>query len=266
MTPLDRILEKFPAAKEILFWLDDNLALIFGVPFVIFILSVFFWASIRAPRRAKRILRSLKGKGFSPVPPDDPRLKNALERLTPIMFHTYELSTVTETSPWRVKMAYGKRDGRTIRFFALINRTVHRTTRVSAKVEYEFTIAFFEIRVLPFRQEVHIAGDRYTLDPKYELQAVDKDALELLSSCFVFYTRDGKLDALPPSFQEALMECAPFLSIRAERGNRNDPFLHNARIRFTPEGWGLISNEFVYHKEKMNDLLGVVDSISRSLR
>ncbi len=266
MTPLDRILQKFPAAKEVLFWLDDNLALIFGVPFVIFILSVFFWASIRAPRRAKHILRGLEGKGFNPIPPDDPQLENALERLIPIMFHTYELSTVTKISPWRVKVAYGKHDGRTSTFFALINRSVHRTTRASAKVEYQFTIAFFEIRALPFSQEVHIAGDRYTLDPKYELQAVDKEALELLSSRFVFRTRDGKLDALLPSFQEALMECAPFLSIRAERGNRNDPFLRNARIRLTPDGWGLISNEFVYHKEKMNSLLGVVDSISRSLR
>jgi len=266
MTPLDQIHQKYPAAKEVLFWLDDNLALIFGIPFVIFILFVFFWAAIWAPRRAKRILKSLKRKGYRPVRPDDPRLENALERLSPIMFHTYELLTVTETSPWRVKMAYGKHDGRTSTFFALINRSVHRTTRVSTKVEHQFTIAFFEIRALPFRQEVHIAGDRYTLDPKYELQAVDKETLGLLSSHFVFHTQDGKLDALLPSFQEALMECAPFLSIRAASSNRNDPFLHNARIRFTPEGWGLISNEFIYHKEKMNALLGVVDSISRSLR
>ncbi len=265
MTPLDRILQKFPAAKEVLFWLNDNLALIFGIPFVLLIIFVFFWAFIWAPRRAKRILRSLEGKGYRPVTPDNPRLENALERLSPIMFHTYELSTVTETSPWRIKMAYGKHDGRTSMFFALINRSVQRTTRARTKNEYQFTIAFFEIRTLPFRQEFHIAGDRYTLDPKYELHAVDKEAIGLLSSSFVFHTRDGKLDVLPSTFQEALMECAPFLSIRAERRNRKH-LLHHARIRFTPEGWGLISNEFVYHKEKMNALMEAVHSISRSLR
>jgi len=266
MTPLDRIFEKFPAANNLLFWLDDNLALIFGVPFVLFILVVFFWASIGSRRRAKRILRSLKKEGYSPVPSGDPRLENALKRLTPNMFHLYELSTVTETSPWRVEMAYGKHDGRGSTFFALINRSVHRSTPMSARAEYQFTIAFFETRALPFRQEVHVAGDRYTLDPNYELQEVDKKVMELLSSCFVLHTRDGKLDALLPSFQEALMKCASFLSIRAERENRNDPFLLNAaRMRFTSKGWGLISNEFIYNKKKMAALLRAVNSISQSL-
>ncbi len=265
MTPLDRIFEKFPAAKDLLFWLDDNLVFIFGVPFVLFILFVFFWASISAPRKAKRILRSLEKEGYSPVPSGNPRLENALKRLTPNMLHTYELSTVTETSPWRIEIAYGKHDEKTSKFFALINRSVHRTTRANAKVEYQFTIAFFETRALPFRQEVHVAGDRYSLDPNYELREVDKKDIELLSSCFVLHTRDGKLDALLPSFQEALMKSSSFLSIRAERENRNDPFLHNARMRFTSKGWGLISNEFIYDKKKMAALLRAVNSISESL-
>ena len=227
---------------------------------------VFFWTFFRAPRKAARILRSLERNGYNPVRPDDPRLKDALERLAPIMFHTYKLSTVRETSPWRVKLAYGQHDSWTNKFFALINRSVFRTPPGKRKWEHQFTIAFFEIRPLPFSQEVHISGDRYKLDPEYGLHAVGKDAIGLLSSRFVFHTQDGKLDPLPPLLQDALIACAPFLSIRAiKKENLKDPFLFYARIRFTPEGWGLISNEYVYHQKKMSALLEVVDRISLSL-
>jgi len=266
MTALDRILEKFPGTREILSWLDNNLLFVFGVPLVLIILFVFYWACFLAPRKATRILRSLQGKGYSQVPPNDLRLGNALERLTPIMHHTYELSTVTKTSPWRVEVAYGNNAGWTSRFFAHINRSVSRSPRDgSIKLEHEFTIAFLEIRNLPFKEEVHIAGDRYSLDLEYGLHAVDNETLGVLSSLFVFYTRDGKLEPLPPALEEALMQGAPFLSVWAERRNRSDPFLFHARIRFTPEGWGLISSEFVYRQEKMDALLRVVDRISRSL-
>ena len=266
MTPLDRILNQYPAIKDMLFFLNDNLPLIFGVFFILFILFVFYWAFFRAPRKAARILRSLERKGYGPVRPDDPQLKNALERLTPIMFHLYKLSTVKETSPWRVKLAYGQQDSWTNRFFAHIHRSVFRTPPGKSKWEHQFTIAFFEIRPLSFSQEIHIAGDRYKLDPGYGLHRVDKDALGLLSSRFVIHTQDGKLDPLPTLLQDALMECAPFLSIRAvKKGNLKEPFLFYARIRFTPEGWGLISNEYVYSKKKMSALLEVVDRISLSL-
>jgi hypothetical protein len=266
MTPLDRILNQYPAIKEILFRLNDNLPFIFSVFFILFILFVFYWTFFRAPRKAARILRSLERKGYSPVRPDDPQLKDALERLTPIMFHTYKLSTVRETSPWRVKLAYGQHNSWTNRFFALINRSVFRTPHSKRKWEHQFTIVFFEIRPLPFSQEVHIAGDRYKLDPGYGLHAVGKDAIGLLSSRFVFYTQDGKLDPLSPLLQDALIACAPFLSIRAiKKGDLKDPFLFYARIRFTSEGWGLISNEYVYNQKKMSALLEVVDRISLSL-
>jgi hypothetical protein len=266
MTPLDRFLSQYPAIKEVLFFLNDNLQLIFSVSFFLFILFIFYWTLFRAPRKAARILRSLEQKGYRPVQPDDPRLKDALERLTPIMFHNYELSTVKETSPWKVKLAYGQLDSWTNRFFAHINRSVYRTPPGKTRWENQFTIAFFEIRPLPFSQEIHIAGDRYKLDPGYGLHAVDKDAIGSLSSRYVFHTQDGKLDSFPPLLQDALMQCAPFLSIRAvKKENLKDPFLFYARIRFTPEGWGLISNEYVYNQKKMSALLEVVDRISLSL-
>ena len=266
MTPLDRILSQYPAIKEILFFLNDNLPLIFSVSFFLFILFVFYWAFFRAPRKAARILRSLEQKGYSPVRSDDSQLKDALERLTPIMFHNYKLSTVKETSPWRVKLAYGQQDSWTNRFFALINRSVFRTPHGKRKWEHQFTIVFFEVRPLPFSQEVHIAGDRYKLDTGYGLHAVGKDDIGLLSSRFVIHTRDGKLDPLPSLLQDALIQCAPFLSIRAvKKGHLKDPFLFYARIRFTPEGWGLISNEYVYNQKKMSVLLEIIDRISLSL-
>ena len=132
-------------------------------------------------------------------------------------------------------------------------------------MESQFTVAFFEARTLPFSQDVYISGDSYTLDPGYGLSKVDEDAAGSLSALFIFHTQDGRLEPLPPAFQEALRECAPLLSINAERKSLKDPFLFYARLRFTPEGWGLISNEFVYSQEKMQALLRVVDTISRSL-
>lgn len=264
MTPLDRILDRFPGTKEMLFRLDEYLPFIVVGTIVLLIIMVFYWTFAAAPRRALRILKSLK-REYSPVDPEDPQLKEALERLTPIIFHTYELSTVTKTSPWRVKLALARYDGRVSRYCALINRSVSRTTRTSTILEHQFTIVFLESRVLPFRQEVHVAGDRYTLDPDYGLRTVPEDTLGRLSSAYLVCTPDGTLDPLPTSLQHALMDSGPFLSIRAATGKREEPFLFHARLKFTPDGWGLISNEFVYHRRKMDALVEVVDRISRAL-
>src|SRR3989304_2002816 len=104
MTPLDRILDRFHGAREMLFRLDEYFPLIVGGAIVLLIVLVCYWAFVAGPRRAVRILKGLQREGYGPADPDDPKLKEALERLTPVIFHTYELSTVTETSPWRVKL------------------------------------------------------------------------------------------------------------------------------------------------------------------
>ncbi len=127
------------------------------------------------------------------------------------------------------------------------------------------TSRFLESRVLPFNQDVHVAGDGYTLDRGYGLRTVPEDTLGRLSSGYVVHTRDGTLDPLPTGLQDALRGSAPFLSIQAATGKREEPFLFYARLRFTPAGWGLISNEFVYHQRKMVALVEVVDRVSRSL-
>jgi hypothetical protein len=265
LTPLDRILDRFSGAREVLFRLGEYLPLIVVVALVMLIVLVVYWAFVASPRRAVRILKGLDREGYGPVAPEDPKLKEALERLTPNIFHTYELSTVTKTSPWRVKLAFARHDGRASRYFALINRSVSRAAPASTILEHQFTIAFLESRVLPFNQDVHVAGDGYTLDRGYGLRTVPEDTLGRLSSGYVVHTRDGTLDPLPTDLQDALMGSAPFLSIQAATGNREEPFLFHARLRFTPAGWGLISNEFVYHQRKMVALVEVVDRVSRSL-
>ena len=265
MTPLDRILERFQGARDVLFRLDEYLPLIVVGAIVLLIILVFYWTFVAAPRRAVRILESLARDGYGPLDPEDPQLREALERLTPVFFHVYELSTVTKTSPWRVKLAFARYDGRVSRYCALINRSVSRAAPASTILEHQFTIAFLESRVLPISQEVHVAGDRYMLDPGYGLRTVPEETLGRLSSGYVVHTRDGTLDPLPSGLQDALMKSAPFLSILAATGNREEPFLFHARLRFTPDGWGLISNEFVYHQRKMDALVEVVDRVSRSL-
>jgi hypothetical protein len=266
MTPLDRIFDKLSISKDLLALLDENLPLIVGIPFFLLILLIFFWAFIGSNRKAARIVMGLKKKGYRSVQPDDPQLKKALERLTPIMFHTYELSTVRETSPWRVKLACAQDDGWTTRYFALINRSVSRSTPQETLLGHEFTIAFLEMRTLPFTRDVHVAGDRYTLDPQYGLTAVPAESLGALSTSYVVYSGDGTIDPLPLELRNALAESASFLSIRAEQKQGTGPFLFHARIRFTPEGWGLISSEYVYDEKKMSTLLKVVDCISKALQ
>ena len=267
MTPLDRILADYPGVNEFLLRVEDDLPLIVGGGLVLLIVLVFLWTFVVTPRRAVRALRSLEGEGYAPVSADDPQLRRTLDRLTPIMFHTYALSTVTEASPWRVKLAYVRHDGRATRYFALINRSVSRTTPQATMLEHEFTIAFLEARALPFRQDLHIAGDRYKLDPRYGLRPVDEHAVGRLSSYFVVHSADGEFAPLPAGLEEALEEISALLSVRAVDGppSRSGPFVVHARLRFTPEGWALISSEYVYHQEKMNALREAVDRIARSL-
>lgn len=267
MTPLDRILADHPGVKELLLRIGDNLPLIVVGGLALLIVLVFFWTFVAAPRRAVRALTSLERDGYAPVRADDPQLSTALDRLTPIMFHTYSLSTVRETSPWRVKLAYVRHDGRATRYFALINRSVSRTTPQATKLEHEFTIAFLEARPLPFSHDLHLAGDCYELDPQYGLYPVDEHAVGRLSAYFGVYTKDGTFASLPAGLEDALMERSALLSVRAERepALRSDPFIFHARLRFASAGWGLISSEYIYHQEKMSAFRETVDRIARSL-
>ena len=267
MTPLDRFFQQYPLLKDLVFMLDEYLAVIIGVPVALLILFILYWTFFLAPRKARMILASLEKQGYTPVAPDDPQLANAIARLTPLIHHAYELTTVTKTSAWRAEAAYGRSGGRSNRYFAHIRRSVHRSPPDgSYTVGPEFTIAFFERCPLPFGQDVHVAGDHYTLDPGYGLQKVASGLAEPLASLYVFHTRDGVLDTLPSRLEKALAESAILLSISAERPRLNDPFLFYARFKFTAEGWGLISNEHIHRQEKLDALVKVVDNISNALR
>jgi len=266
MTPLDRFFQEFPVLKNIVFWLNDHLVIIFVVPFFLFLLFILYWTFILSPRRATKIFQNLSQQGYRPVESDDEQLMSAVEKLAPIMYHTYELSTVKETSPWKVHMACENNFQGAGRFFANIHRTVSRSPRGGGyEVRSEPTIAFFENRALPFTRDIHIAGDHSRLDPGYELSRVGDQSLGPLSSLYVFHTLDGDIDPLPPRLVQALMDCAPFLSISSEQVNKKDPFLFNARIRFTPEGWALISGELVHRQDKMDVMVEVVNLISSSM-
>ncbi len=165
--PLDRVLDRFPGAREVLLRLDEYL------PFIVVgaLVLVFFWAFVAGPRRAGRILKGLEKEGYGPVDAEDPQLKEALERLTPIIFHTYGLSTVTKTSPWRVKLAFARDDGRKRRYYALINRSVSRAARASTILEHQFTIAFLESRVLPFNQTRRASPREARCDVRFDAGA-----------------------------------------------------------------------------------------------
>lgn len=264
MTPLDRMLEPYPALKEAIFWTGDHLGLIVGLPFALLFLFILYWTFYLAPRNAKRILGNLKKRGYYPLPPEDSKLKEAIERLTPVMFHPYELSTVDETSPWKIDMAYGSSHGGKDRILAHINRTVKRSPRAKMIWEHEFSVVLLEVGPLAVGGEVHVVGDGYDLDPDYGLRKVE--GIESpLSATFDFYTADGKLPSFPPALKEALMECATLLSIKGSKAESSSPYIFHARLKFTSGGWGLVSNEFIYSREKMDALLGAADRLSAAL-
>ena len=84
MTPLDRFLTQFPLLKEIIFWLEDNLVIIFVVPFFLFLLFIFYWIFVLAPRKAEQAMKSLMRDGYSLIKPDVSQLPQVVEQLTPI--------------------------------------------------------------------------------------------------------------------------------------------------------------------------------------
>lgn len=265
MTPLDRMLEPYPFLKEAFLWTGDHLGLIVGLPFALFFLFILYWTFYLAPRNAKRALGKLKNRGYYPLPPEDSKLKEAVGHLTPIMFHAYELSTVDETSPWKIDLAYGSSQGGKDRIVAHINRTVKRSPHAKMIWEHEFSVVLLEVGSLDVEGEIHVVGDGYKLDPDYGLRKVEEGIEPTLSGNFAFYTADGKLPAFPPALREALMECSTLLSIKGSEPKPSSPYIFHARLKFTPGGWGLISNELVYTGEKMNALLDAADRLSAAL-
>ncbi|MBI5640369.1 MAG: hypothetical protein HZA17_08090 [Nitrospirae bacterium] len=264
MTPLDRLIELFPLMKVVLPWVSDHLPLLVGIPFVLVIVLVFIWAGYIAPRRAKRILKSMLAREYSPLPLDDPHLQEAVTRLTPLIFTTYREETVREKGPWRVELAYVQtRAGRT-RFFAHLSRFASISTSQVTRRDRDFSLVFLETVRMPVDKEVHVVGDGYRLDPEHGLQKVEAGIEAPLPALFDFYTEDASLAAFPAALKEALLECSPFLSLRGTR-KKGASYLFHARLKFTPNGWGLVSDEFVHSAKKMDELMNAVERISQSL-
>lgn len=96
------------------------------------------------------------------------------------------------------------------------------------------------------------------------LQKLEAGLEAPLVALFDFYAADAAPVAVPSTLQKALLECSPFLSLQGSR-KKGESFLFHARLRFTPEGWGLISDEFANDMKKMDVLLQSADEISRAL-
>lgn len=264
MTPLDQLIEFFPLLKEVLPWVSDHLPLIVGIPFVLTIFLVFIWSGYIAPRRAKRIIQSMLTKEYSPLPLDDQHLQEAVTRLTPLIYTTYRESTVKEKGPWRVELAYVQTRAGKTRFFAHLSRFVSISTPQVTRRDRDFSLVFLETVQLPLDKEVHVVGDGYRLDQEHGLQKVEAGLEAPLPALFDFYTLDGTLTSFPLALKEALLECSLFLSLHGTR-KKDNPYLFHARLKFTPNGWGLISDEFVYNTKKMDRLMHTVERISRAL-
>lgn len=264
MTPIDRLITLFPVLGDVLPWLGDHLPLLVGIPVVLCILLGFFWSGFIAPRRAKRVLQGLVARGYSPLRQDDPQLLSAVRRLTPLIYTTYEESAVKEKGPWRVEQALaGSCFGRT-RFIAHLSRVVSISTPQVTRVDRDFSVVCLETGRLPVGMELHVVGDGHRLDPAHGLQKVEAGLEAPLLDLFDFYAEDAARAAFLLTLQKALLECSPFLSLQGSR-NKSESYLFHARLKFTPEGWGLISDEFASDAKKMDALVQSADRISRAL-
>lgn len=264
MTPLDRLIKLFPVLGDVLPWLGDHLPLLVGAPVAFGILLGFFWVGFIAPRRAKRVLQGLVARGYSPLRQDDPQLLSAVRLLTPLVYTTYEEAAVKERGPWRVERALaGSSSGRT-RFIAHLSRVVSVSTPQVSRTDRDFSVVCLEAGRLPVGMELHVVGDGHRLDPAHGVQKVEAGLEAPLVALFDFYAGDAARAVVPAALQQALLECSPFLSLQGSR-KKSESYLFHARLKFTPEGWGLISDEFVSDRKKMDALVNAADRISRAL-
>lgn len=238
MTFLDQLYQKFPELENIVCWIGDNSGGLFAAAFYPFLIFIFYLIFTER-RKAIQNLKSLIRKGYNPIQPEDSGLAKAVEKLIPVMWKFYNPSNVIGImTPWTVERAYKKKSGRSNMYFAHIRSTVHvKDVRYASASENYHTIAFFEKCELPFTQDIDIAGGSNIHELEaYELKRVDDKAQGTLFSLYYFYTSDGTLESLPSGFSEALVNCAPFLSMRAKRHKWTDPIFLEARLRFTPQG------------------------------
>jgi hypothetical protein len=244
--------------KAIAEWMSEHLGWLCGAPVALLIGYILAWAFVMGPRRARQSLRALSSRGYTPVPADDPGLRQAIADTLPVYAH--ELLREEERSSATASFAVVRREARCTRYLVYAWRSyrlrpAHRTnTQETLVLEVMTTGLSRELEVSPFPEE----AVRHGLTPVPG--AFSRDRAGLLT----VYARDPEGVRVPERLQDALIDVSPLLKDNLTKASAGIP-RQVVGLRFTPGGWALSCNPLMTEPSELADLIRIADTIHAGL-
>jgi hypothetical protein len=265
MMLLDRLLEPFPWLKSFLEYADQYMGPVIGVTLFLLILLVFYWTFILVPKRVHRLLKGLSKKGYAEIDPADPRLSKVIERLAPIYDHHPRKNH--PIPPWKVVKAVSssRRGGTRYLIYASRTQVEWSGSGPGNTNHLRYCVMVLEKRALPFPEPVCLKPTRnpgkQECDPRDDLQKVMPEKSSPFFAQYALFTRSGAMVTIPDDLQAILTSLLPLFILQ------DSPSAHiwGVNLKFSKEGWGMLSSEEIYKPEPMDRFLEAADRISESL-
>ncbi len=266
MTFLDRLLEPFPWVIPLLDYAEQYLGPVIVIIFFLLMLRVLYWATVVVPKRVQRLLAGLKRKGYIDVDPEDPLLALIVEKLAPMYDHHPRQGY--PIPPWKIIKAVSKSHTRGTRYLIYASRTqTEFSNRGPGNTEsLRSSVMVLEERRLNFSESVYLkpaesTGRSKSCASMYHLkQAAPAKRSEFFDQ-YAFYTKSGAMAVFPDRLIETLTSLLTLFTLQ----DRHHVHIWGSNLKFSQEGWGLLSSEEIYKPESMEQFLKAADKISDSL-
>lgn len=265
MNLLEQLLVRFPWLKEFLSTADRYMGPVVGGTIFALILLVFYWTFFVVPKRVHRLMAGLSKKGYADIDPANSRLSETVEKLAPIYGHHPRQGH--PIPPWKIIKAVSNSCRGGTRYLVYTSRTqIEWSGSGSGNTNFQrYSVMALERRKLPFAETIHLKPaknpERVKCDDRLQLKKVMPLKLTSFYNQYALFTQSGAMTAFPEKLEEVLTTLLPLFILQ------DGPAVHiwDVNLKFSQEGWGILSSEQIYKPEPMAAFIEAADRISDTL-
>lgn len=266
MTFLDRLMESFPWLKTFIDYAEQYGGPVMAISFFFFMLLIFYWIFVVVPKRVQLLFDKLSRKGYADVDPAESGLALIVEKLAPIYDHHPRKGY--PIPPWKIIKAISDSHKRGTRYFIYASRLQIESSGSGPgnANSLRHCVMVLEKRKFEFPEAVYLkpadsAGGHKTCDSRYNLKKAVPENKSPFFDKYAFFTKSGSMAVFPDTLRETLTSLLSLFVIQKISAVQ----IWGVNLKFSQEGWGLLSSEQIYKPEAMDKFMEAADLISDSL-
>lgn len=247
---------------SILSFLDKAIGPIFGIGFFGFMIWLFYWLIVVAPKKIGLFFKELEKEGYRSLEHEDRQMKHAIDQLVPP--HPKRTSGGPNVTEWRARQAVKKIESGADSYIALVNRSEAHVGDEGRKNYVQTTLIFFQERALALDGVVYFTPKKNKSSNRWKEYFGAEELLqgyqESVHQSYHIFSPEKRVVPLPGELEQELVEICDVLCQR-----ELFCFNNGVNLKFSPQGWGICPDNYAYKKEHLQLLIDLFLRIDHTL-